>query len=305
MKDSLHAYVKRSPLHGILLLLLLVFMGASVFSFIGFSIAELILGVPLLTDPSLLDDMTEPSMLPVLRMMQVLQALGMLIIPASIYLWVSSSWHEMETLFGRPNRQSVMLSMVFFMVAFPFVNYVANWNTNVEIPTIIGEWMQGKETNASELTQLFLDMPNWGLLVFNLVMIAVLPAIGEELIFRGVVQRGLQKQFGNPHVAIWLAAALFSAIHLQFFGFVPRLLMGVSMGYLLFWSGNLWYPIIAHFTNNAVSVILAFGIQHGHIKPEIENAGLQNATVASFSLIFCLVLLYLFKQYEWSNSTTR
>ena len=274
------------------------------FSFIGFSISELVLGIPLLTDPSLLDDLTEPEMLPVLRMMQVLQAMGMLIIPAGVYLWISSTWQEISALFRMPTRQGVMLSAVFFMVAFPFVNYVANWNAGVEIPTFIGDWMQGKETNASELTQLFLNMPSWGLLIFNLIMIALLPALGEELIFRGIIQRGLHRQLGNPHVGIWLAAALFSAIHFQFFGFVPRMLMGVAMGYLLFWSGNLWYPIIAHFTNNALSVILAFGVQHGNIEPAIENTGLDNGSIASFSLIFCIVLLYLLKQHEGALGRT-
>lgn len=292
--------MNRSPLHGVLLLLLLVFSGASVFSFIGFTISELILGVPLLTDPSLLDDLTRPEMVPVLRMMQVLQAIGMLIIPACFYIWASSTWKEFALLFGSPNRQGVMLSAAFFMVAFPFVNYVAHWNAGLEIPTFIGDWMQRKEANAGELTQLFLDMPSWGLLVFNLIMIAVLPAVGEELIFRGVIQRGLQRQFGNPHLAIWLAAALFSAIHLQFFGFVPRMLMGVAMGYLLFWSGNLWYPIIAHFTNNALSVVVAYGIQQGQINPEIEELGLESGTLASFSLIFCMMLLYLFMQHQES-----
>lgn len=281
-----------------LFLLLLVFTGASLFSFLGFAISELLLDVPLLSNPALLDNITEPEIIPALRVMQVMQALGMLIVPSLVYLWVSSSWFEMKGMFATPNRQSFLLSLVFFMVAFPFVNYIAEWNASVEIPTFLGDWMRGKESQAGKLTELFLDMPNAGLMIFNLLMIAVLPAVGEELIFRGIIQRGLTKQFGNPHLAIWIAAALFSAIHLQFFGFVPRLLMGVAMGYLLFWSGNLWYPIIAHFTNNALSVILAYGIQHGSVEADIESVGLENATMASFSLVFCLMLLYLFKQHQ-------
>lgn len=275
------------------------------FSFVGFSISELFLGVPLLSEPSLLDDLSVPEVLPALRMMQVFQALGMLILPAGVYLWIALPWYKMKMLFATPHRQGVLLSIVFFLVAFPFVNYLADWNSNVEIPTVIGDWMQTKESSASQLTSIFLDMPNWPLLIVNLVMIALLPAIGEELIFRGIIQRGLQNQFGNPHVAIWLAAALFSAIHLQFFGFVPRMLMGVAMGYLLLWSGNLWYPIIAHFTNNALSVILAFGIQHGSIDAEIENAGLENGIMAAFSLLFCIMLLYLFKQNEFNRTKAR
>lgn len=193
-----------------------------------------------------------------------------------------------------------MICIVFFMVAFPLVNYLAEWNATWNLPTFLGNWLEGKESQAEEITKLFLDMPNVGLLILNLIMIALLPAIGEELIFRGIMQRGLQKMM-NPHVAIWLAAILFSAVHMQFLGFVPRMLMGVAMGYLFFWSGNLWYPIIAHFTNNALAVGVAYGIQHNSIDSSLESAGIGNPTIAAFSLIFCLMLLYLFKQFQESR----
>jgi len=193
-----------------------------------------------------------------------------------------------------------MICIVFFMVAFPLVNYLAEWNATWNLPTFLGNWLEGKESQAEEITKLFLDMPNVGLLILNLIMIALLPAVGEELIFRGIMQRGLQKMM-NPHVAIWLAAILFSAVHMQFLGFVPRMLMGVAMGYLFFWSGNLWYPIIAHFTNNALAVGMAYGIQHNSIDSSLESAGIGNPTIAAFSLIFCLMLLYLFKQFQESR----
>ncbi len=201
-------------------------------------------------------------------------------------------------MFGKPYRQPVLIGIVFFMVALPFINYLSQWNASWEIPTFVGEWLKGKETQAGELTSMFLDMPTVGLLVFNLVMIGLIPAVGEELIFRGIMQRGIFRMSGNPHLAIWVAAILFSAIHMQFLGFVPRLLMGVAMGYLFYWSGNLWYPMIAHFTNNAMVVVMAYGIQHGSIRPEIENAGLDNAMLAGFSLVFCLLLLYVFKKHQ-------
>ena len=280
--------------------LLLIFTGASVFSFIGFVISQLFLGVPLLTQPSLLDDMTNPELIPALRTMQLLQGIGMLIVPSVIYLWLSSSCGNVKVLFAGPVRQSVMICIVFFMVAFPLVNYLAEWNATWNLPTFLGNWLEGKESQAEEITKLFLDMPNVGLLILNLIMIALLPAVGEELIFRGIMQRGLQKMM-NPHVAIWLAAILFSAVHMQFLGFVPRMLMGVAMGYLFFWSGNLWYPIIAHFTNNALAVGMAYGIQHNSIDSSLESAGIGNPTIAAFSLIFCLMLLYLFKQFQESR----
>lgn len=281
-------------------MLLLTFSGASLFSFFGFVISQVFLGVPLLSHPELLDDMTNPELIPALRTMQLMQGLGMLIVPSVVYLWISSSWQQVKLLFISPVRQSVMISIVFFMIAFPFVNYLAEWNASWHIPTFLGDWLKGKESQAGEVTRLFLDMPNVGLLILNLIMIALLPAVGEELIFRGIIQGGLQKRI-NPHVAIWLAAILFSAVHMQFFGFVPRMLMGVAMGYLFFWSGNLWYPIIAHFTNNALAVGMAYGIQHKSINSTLENTGADNPTIAGFSLLFCLMLLHLFKQHQESQ----
>lgn len=264
-------------------------------------ISQLFLGVPLLSQPMLLDDMTNPELMPALRTMQLLQGIGMLIVPAIVYLWISSSWGTVKGLFQSPIRQSVMISIVFFMVAFPFVNYLAEWNATWDLPTFLGDWLEGKELQAGEVTKLFLDMPNAGFLILNLIMIGLLPAVGEELIFRGIMQRGLQKMM-NPHLAIWFAAILFSAVHMQFLGFVPRMLMGVAMGYLFYWSGNLWYPIIAHFTNNALAVGMAYGIQHNLIDTKLENAGMDNPTIAAFSLIFCLMLLYLFKEHRESES---
>lgn len=286
------------------MLLILVLIGASVSSFLGLVIAEFVLGIPLLTNQSLLDSLTDPELVPALRVMQVLQGLGMLVFPAVYYLAVTHTKAELRDLFGNVTRQSVMICVVFFMVAFPLVNYLAAWNASLQLPTELGEWMMGKESQAATLTELFLDMPNVGLLIFNLVMIALIPAVGEELIFRGVVQRGLYGPLRNKHLAIWAAAILFSAIHFQFLGFIPRMLMGVAMGYLFLWSGNLWYPIIAHFTNNAVSIVLAYGIQHGSIQPEIEFAGMENGLIAGFSLMFCFMLLFLFNAQEARKNRT-
>lgn len=299
LTDSLRAYVQRSPLNGVLFLLLLIFTGASVFSFIGFVISQLFLDVPLLTQPSLLDDMTNPEVYPALRTMQLLQGFGMLVLPALVYLWISSSWEKTRKLFAEPARQPVLISIAFFMVAFPVVNYLSEWNSSWNLPTFLGDWLEGKESQAGQITELFLDMPNVGLLILNLIMIALLPAVGEELIFRGIMQRGLQKNM-SPHLAIWLTAVLFSAVHMQFLGFVPRMLMGVAMGYLLLWSGNLWYPIIAHFTNNAMAVGLAYGIQHHSINSTLESAGTDNSSLVAFALTFSLMLLYLFKKYHES-----
>ena len=299
MTASLRAYLARSPLNKGLFFLLLVISGASISWFVGFVISELFLGIPLVTQPSLLDNIADPDLLPALRTMQILQAFGMLIIPSVLYIYFSAPKNGLRSVFSEPSRQPVLISIAFFLVAFPLVNFLADWNSSWEIPSKFGNWLVGKEEQTGSLTKMFLDMPTVWHLMLNLTMIAILPALGEELVFRGIIQKGLYR-LGNPHVAIWLTAILFSAVHMQILGFVPRMLMGVAMGYLFLWSGNLWYPIIAHLTNNAVAVTLSYGIQHGMIDSHLEDAGMGNAAVAAFSLAFCMMLLYVFKEHQRS-----
>ncbi len=113
----------------------------------------------------------------------------------------------------------------------------------------------------------------------NLLMIAILPAIGEEFFFRGILQRLFSEWFKNIHVAIFITAFIFSAIHFQFFGFFPRFLLGLYLGYLFYWSGNLWIPIVVHFINNALVVILAYISANGYADIDYETFGSTNNTL--------------------------
>lgn len=271
-----------------------MFGGVSLASFFGFLIAQFVLGVPLLTNPTLAEDLLNPELVPALRMLQVMQALGMLILPSLAYLYLTHSSNGLG-IFHTPMRQGIMLSIVLFMVAMPFINFLGDWNAHIALPEPFGTWVTQKETQTEKLIERFLQMPHLGWLAFNLFMIALLPALGEELLFRGVAQRLLANWSGNAHVAVWVAAILFSAIHMQFLGFVPRLFMGAALGYLFLWSGNLWYPIIAHFANNAMAVVLVYMQQHGSSQTTLDTAGIQDPSMAAFSLAFCLMLMYLFK----------
>lgn len=293
MLAALREFAARSPLNAILLLLLSMFGGVSVASFVGFAIAQLFMGVPLLTDPSLAERLTtDPALLPVLRMMQIMQALGMLVLPSLFHLMLEGE--GVRSLFRSPVRQAVMLSVAVFLVLLPSINFMADLNAQVQLPGAFGSWALDKEAELGRLTERFLQMPHVGHLLFNLVMIALLPAVGEELLFRGVLQRLVQRWSGSSHLAVWVAAVLFSAIHMQFLGFVPRLLMGAVLGYLLLWSGNLWYPIIAHFANNAAAVLIVYLQQMGKLGAEVDGLGVGNPMQAVFSLAFGLMLLYLF-----------
>ena len=121
---------------------------------------------------------------------------------------------------------------------------------------------------------------------------AAIAAISEELIFRRVIQKLIQKHSNNIHLAIWITAFLFSAIHLQFYGFVPRMLLGAVLGYMYFWSGSIWMPIIAHFTNNFIGVTLAFLVATGKVDPTIENTIIEQVSFPVLSVLLSATLLW-------------
>lgn len=141
------------------------------------------------------------------------------------------------------------------------ISPIAEWNANVQLPSwtgALGDLLRQFEEQAALLVKAFLADLTPASFFLSFVVIAIIPALGEELVFRGLIQNEFRRAFGNPHVAIWLAAAFFSAFHMQFFGFFPRLLLGAAMGYLYYWSGNLWIPVLLHFLNNGIQVVAIY-----------------------------------------------
>ena len=122
----------------------------------------------------------------------------------------------------------------------------------------IEQWMRAKEDYADHMLEVIMTPETFSGMWLNLLIIAVLPAIGEELIFRGVFQKTLRDLFRSGHLSVWITSVLFSAIHFQFYGFLPRLILGLVFGYIFLWSRNIWLPVIAHFINNAVPTVGAY-----------------------------------------------
>ncbi len=143
-----------------------------------------------------------------------------------------------------------------------------------------------------------------GELIIALFVIAVLPAIGEELVFRGLIQNELKRLTQNVHVAIWVSALLFSAFHLQFFGFVPRLLLGALFGYLYYWSGNLSMAVLAHFTNNAVAVFSLYYYQQGTLEYNAESTEAFPLSVILTSGVFTSLLLLYFRNFYKTHDSS-
>jgi len=133
----------------------------------------------------------------------------------------------------------------------------------------MADWMRDMEQNAADMLSEILSMDSTGDFILTLIMVAVLPAIGEELVFRGIFQKQFTEWTKSPLISIWMAAFVFSAIHFQFEGFLPRLILGAILGHLYYWTKTLWVPIIIHFINNGVQVgVLYFS---GIDLSEIDN----------------------------------
>ena len=199
---------------------------------------------------------------------------------------------------------SLLLAPVIMILANPLIGLTMEIN-NFLIPE--GSWLESvfkpMEDRAAEATQALLRMPDLGSLFKNILLIAAIPAVSEEFVFRGVLQSQFTKWTKNVHWGIWISAFLFSAIHMQFYGFIPRMLMGALLGYLLIWTGSIWAPILAHFTNNLVAVLASYYVQHtpGLTDELLEEKTNTLPTLLIGILFFSAVLWYVWKRSRWQE----
>lgn len=264
---------------------------------LSIALGWLIYGVNLTEMPDLMQDTTNPKNLSVLKFYQTFQSIGIFIIPPFIVAWFL---HDNISVFLRyhkkPDFKSVLLVIAIIYFANPCINLLTEINSKLSFPEWMNSveiWMQNSENQANQITEAFLSTTSITTLFSNILMIGILPAVGEELLFRGIIQQLFKKKFGNAHVAIWISAAIFSALHMQFFGFLPRLVLGAMFGYMLEWSGTLWLPMIAHFVNNTTAVIAYYLMQKGMIGSGIDKTGTLSDG-SFYMVIISIVFLFAF-----------
>lgn len=248
----------------------------------------------------------------ILKYFQSFQSVGLFVIPPIIIAFVfGDSIQSYLKLDVTPKTISFILTVVLLMIAMPpLINFLAEINSKMNLPSYFGgieEWMKNMEENAMELTELFLNTNTTGGFLFNIFMIAMLPAIGEEFMFRGILQKQFSDWTKNSHWGIWISAILFSAMHMQFFGFLPRLFLGVIFGYLFYWSGTIWLPIIAHFINNAIAISAYFLINQGKIDETFEEIGTSGNGILVYlpiSIFLAALILQQIHKHESKPSLT-
>lgn len=197
----------------------------------------------------------------------------------------------------RPLPQPVMwgLALLVVLASMPLNSLIIEWNQGMTLPDAlqgVETWMRNKEDQLAGLTEFLTRFDTPLQLIIALLVIGILPALGEEVLFRGVIQRKLTEHWVNIHVAIWVSAALFSAIHVQFYGFFPRMLLGALFGYLYYWSGSLWIAIFAHFVNNGLMVVMLYLYQQKIIDINVEDNKSVPLSAALASLAVTSLLLY-------------
>jgi len=281
-------------------------------SFLAFLLISMVLAIPLFGISSMMsiptiNDLSDPESIRLLKYFQVVQSIGLFIVPPFVLAWLFHG-KIAEYLYLKRNATSASIFLVAVLVIFalPLINFIGEWNTRMEFPEFLAgleRWMKNAEDNAAELTEAFLKVEGTSGLLLNLFMIAVLPAIGEELLFRGVIQRIFTNWTRSHHWGIWISAILFSALHIQFYGFVPRMLLGVLFGYLLVWSGSMWLPVAAHFFNNAFAVVAMYLTDKNIINTGLEEIGATSDSyyAAILSLVLVFLLMFLIKRENRGN----
>lgn len=236
--------------------------------------------------------------LPILIMLGISSLLGFLIAPFLTYRMVTQK--GIKSFSNQKIQSSLLLLCFFIMVAFMVVDSaIIEWNKNIVFPDFLKSfetWARSHEEQAESLTKMFTQFTSFGDFAIAMIVVAMGAGVCEEFLFRGIIQNELIRGTKNIHLSIWVSAFLFSAIHMQFFGVVPRMLLGGLFGYLYHWSGNLLVPMFAHFVNNGFAVLMIYLYQLKIVNMDLEK---EEAAPWYAVIVFAVIaasLLFLFKR---------
>lgn len=297
----------KHPLVSLLLILLLVFFGFVIVGpLVGITVSSLLYDGNLLEE--LISSNPDPSSLVAIMVTQGFTTLTGLIIFPVLYV----RYIEQKSLAPLFDRERDLLKVLVMIVAIGFCFLVAmspvvEWNMKFQFPEFLkdfGTWARTQEDKLTEMTKFITNFSSPGEFALGLLVIAVLPGIGEELVFRGLIQNELYRSSKNIHAAIWASAILFSAFHIQFFGFVPRMLLGALFGYLYYWSGNLLIPMIAHFFHNGFTLTMIYLYNIGVIEVNIDSEESAPLSLVGTCAVFTFGLLYFFRKHYTQPAST-
>lgn len=210
-----------------------------------------------------------------------------------------------------PSARMIGIAIAVYLIGMPALNQIVYWNQEIVLPDAFAafeQWCRETEKQAAAESEIMLNADAvWQMLV-NILVIGVLTGIGEEFFFRGGLQKMLIHCGVSHHMAIWIAAIVFSTLHMQFFGFVPRVLLGAWFGYLYYWSGSIWVSSLAHALNNSIVIISEWLIHRGILSENFDMFGVsENSFPYSFlaSCVFVGIALYLCHRKGWLSRNNK
>lgn len=296
-----------SPALKLVISLMSIFTIGIIVWFIGFLVFRLVFSIDVPEANEILFGNISQLNTAQLKFSMVIQTLGFFVIPGVFLQWLFSTPEASYFNINQaPKIASRLLVALTLVASIPFINFLLQYNQNLPVPSFLSEIaasLRSAENASRAISTQLLTVATFGGFVVNVLVIALIPAIGEEFVFRGVFQKIFQNATQNKHMAIVLAAILFSAIHGEFFSFIPRFALGLFFGYLMVWSNTIWLPVFAHFINNliVVSIYYLSGSGASSFSPDKMEGGFFQVWGILVSLVLCGIGVYFVKRLETSK----
>lgn len=209
-------------------------------------------------DPTALNltNVATPARRNSLRLILLVNTLFTFAVPAVVALWFcyGDRWAGAAGLTNRGRRPLIVLSAIILLIAVPMIGLSAYLNLQLDLP----DWVMQSEDVSNATLEAVLTMNRADELLLSLLAVGISAGFCEELMFRGLLQGRLLRPVVGEHAAIWIVAVVFSLIHFEFAGFLPRMLLGALLGYTYRWSGTLWVPVVLHMLFNGVQVLSTY-----------------------------------------------
>ena len=291
IKKSRGIWVTKSYSSLVYFLPILILSGLVISHVIGAFICQFLFDVSFFSSTQNVFDPENKKLIDAMKMMQFFNALGVFIVPSILFLHFRGvSFYTYLKLNLSIYIKDVLAIFIMALAMIPVANFFGALNAMLPLPKFLS-FLQDIEAQTLLITEQFLLMDTPVDLLLMLGLIGFVAAVGEELLFRGVLQNLFQEWFGSPHIAIWLTAFLFSVIHLQYHAVLPRFILGALIGYVYLNSGNLRSAILLHFFYNSKLVLLTFFIQHGGIDKSWEEVGANGLMLVLISTLVLGILL--------------
>lgn len=293
----------QTPAFQLFFLLMLMFISLFLFTIIGYFSGQILFGINVLSvDSSVLkcSSVNYSAVCNSLLILQMFSQIGLFIVPSLVLFYFVGNYNVFPLPKIKISLILFILSIAIILFSLPAIQKLIEWNEAIKLPALfsgVENWMKESEDKAAKLTDLFLMRSSVSVYLFNILVIGIVPAVGEEMVFRGVLQPLFTKWTKKKHLAVIITAILFSAMHIQFYGFFPRLFLGLVLGYMFLWSKSLWFPIVAHFINNFISITVGFLFASGLIETNYKDFGTTNHIVIFLlSVISIFAILFFYRK---------